>query len=269
MKIALAQMKMTLNAEENLAHSLDLLRQAARRGAELIFYPEVQLSPFFAQFEKSDDRAIKDPYTVKEEGPELAAFCDACRENRIMASPNFYYEERGKKFDTSFLIDKSGRLLGTQKMVHIAQAEQFYEQDYYTPSDDGLRVFDTELGKIGIVVCFDRHYPESVRTEAVRGAGLILVPTANTSAEPMELFEQEIRAQSFMSSCYIAMCNRTGVETDMDFAGESLVTDPDGVTVAKAGAGEELLIADIDMDKVEKVRAARPYLSLRRTELYE
>ncbi|MGI6204442.1 MAG: carbon-nitrogen hydrolase family protein [Anaerovoracaceae bacterium] len=269
MKIALAQMKMTADAQENLQHSLGLLRQAAERGADLIMYPEVQLSPFFAQFEKSDERAIKDPYVVKEGGPELTAFLDACRENSIMASPNFYYEERGRKFDTSFLIDKEGRLLGTQKMVHIAQAEQFYEQDYYTPSDDGFIIFDTEFGKMAIVVCFDRHYPESVRTEAVRGAELILVPTANTMAEPMELFEQEIRVQSFQSSCYIAMCNRTGLESDMDFAGESILTDPDGVTVAKAGAGEELLIADVDFEKVRAVRSKRPYLSLRRTDLYE
>ena len=71
-------------------------------------------------------------------------------------------------------------------MVHIAQAEQFYEQDYYTPSDEGFKVFDTEFGKIGLVVCFDRHYPESIRTEVLRGAELILIPTVNTKADDTE-----------------------------------------------------------------------------------
>ena len=93
----------------------------------------------------------------------------------------------------SFLIDDEGNIIGTQKMVHVAQCEQFYEQSYYTPSEEGFSVFDTKIGKIGIVVCFDRHYPESIRTEALRGAELILVPTANTTAEPLEMFQWEIR----------------------------------------------------------------------------
>lgn len=94
--------------------------------------------------------------------------------------PNILLYENGKTYDASLLIQKDGTIAGVQKMVHIAQAEQFYEQDYYTPSDDGFHVFDTEYGKIGIVVCFDRHYPESIRTESLMGAELILIPTVNT-----------------------------------------------------------------------------------------
>ena len=110
-------------------------------------------------------------------------------------------------------------------MVHIAQAEQFYEQDYYTPSDEGFKVFDTEFGKIGIVVCFDRHYPESIRTEVLRGADLILIPTVNTKAEPSLMFEWELRVQAFQNSVILAMCNRVGPEGNMCFSGESIVVD--------------------------------------------
>ena len=170
-----------------------------------------------------------------------------------------------KKYDASFLIDKEGQIIGCQKMVHIAQVDQFYEQDYYTPANDGFHVF----GDIGIVVCFDRHYPESIRTEALRGAGLILIPTANTKAEPMELFEQEIRVQAFQNCCFVAMCNRTGKEDQMHFAGESLVCDPDGNTIAQAGYEEELLSVDIDLDQAKQARQSRPYLNLRHTEWYE
>ena len=119
------------------------------------------------------------------------------------------------------------------------------------------------------MVCFDRHYPESIRTEALRGAQLILIPTANTKAEPMELFEQEIRVQAYQNCCFLAMCNRTGTEDQMDFAGESLVCDPDGNTIAKAGYEEELLIVDIDLDQAKEACQSRPYLNLRRTEWYE
>lgn len=90
----------------------------------------------------------------------------ASKRYNIISVPNIYLEEE-KNYDASLLIRKDGEIKGIQKMVHIAQARQFYEQDYYTPSNDGFKVFDTEYGKIGIVICFDRHYPESIRTEAL------------------------------------------------------------------------------------------------------
>ena len=134
---------------------------------------------------------------------------DTCRKNQIMAVPNIYLLENERPYDASILINKNGKILGIQKMVHIAQADKFFEQDYYTPSDDGFKVFETEFGKLGIVVCFDRHYPESIRTEALKGADLILIPTVNTKAEPSEMFEWELRVQAFQNSTIIAMCNRS------------------------------------------------------------
>lgn len=153
-------------------------------------------------------------------------------------------------------------------MVHVAQAYQFYEQDYYTPSDDGFQVFDTGFGKIGIVVCFDRHYPESIRTEALMGADLILIPTVNTKSEPSEMFEWELRVQAFQNSVMVAMCNRVGREGEMDFSGESIVVDANGNVVAKAGNQEQILYADIDLSKSGKIRSSRPYTDLRRKEWY-
>ena len=185
-----------------------------------------------------------------------------------MAAPNFYLREPTGHFDATLLIDSDGTLLGRQKMVHIAQAAQFYEQDYYTPSDDGFQVFDTPQGRIGIVVCFDRHYPESVRTEALLGADLILIPTANTMAEPMEMFDWEVKVQAFPNSVAIAMCNRVGREGDMVFSGRSLVPDANGETLAQAGGEETLLDAQVDLAASGRIRAARPYTSLRRPALY-
>ena len=259
MKIALAQMQMSKNWDENVDKSLSLLRQAGQQKVDLIVYPEVQMSPFFAQYRHMD------PNAIDIENPIFTQFCELCKQYQIMACPNFYFREEDKKYDASFLIDKEGQIIGCQKMVHIAQVDQFYEQDYYTPANDGFHVF----GDIGIVVCFDRHYPESIRTEALRGAQLILIPTANTKAEPMELFEQEIRVQAYQNCCFLAMCNRTGIEDQMSFAGESLVCDPDGNTIAQAGYEEELLIVDIDLDQAKQARQSRPYLNLRHTEWYE
>ncbi len=272
MRIALAQMEMSENEQDNLVHSLTLLEEAAAGGADLVLYPEVQLSPFFAQFPGNTGGCCggaQGPRALKADDPALSSVKELCHSHRIMASPNFYYEENGKKYDASFLIDKDGRQLGIQKMVHIAQVPKFYEQDYYTPSDDGFHVFDTEFGPMGVVVCFDRHYPESIRSEAVMGAQLVLIPTANIKSEPNELFEQEIRVQAYQSECFIAMCNRVGKEAGVHFSGFSIVAGPDGEIIAKAGPEEELLFADIDLSEAKKAREERPYLSLRRTEFYK
>jgi len=113
-----------------------------------------------------------------------------------MASPNLYLETNEKAYDASLFIDRTGEILGISKMVHIMQSPYFYEQDYYTPSDDGFKVYDTPEGKIGVVICFDRHLPESIRSCVALGADLILIPTANIDGEPLDLFEWEIRVQA-------------------------------------------------------------------------
>lgn len=265
MKLALAQMQMTEALEQNLQKTLGLIRRSADLGADLVAFPEIQLTPFFPQYPGRDVSGC----LMGEEDTAVRAIREACREARIYAAPNLYLRYGGKAYDTSLLIDREGQIVGRQKMVHIAQCPCFYEQDYYTPSEEGFSVFDTELGKIGIVVCFDRHYPESIRTEALRGAELILIPTANTSAEPSALFQWEIKIQAFQNSVFSAMCNRVGQEDGMYFSGESLVCGPDGSTLALAGAEETLLLCQLDLSRAREIRDAKPYTQLRRPDCYE
>lgn len=265
MKLALVQMKMSENMEENATKSIAMIRKAADCGTELVCFPEIQLSPFFPQYEGRDASR----YLLTMNDRYIQEMCAVCREVGIFACPNYYIEENGRRYDMSLLIDDQGVIIGRQKMVHVAQCSQFYEQDYYTPSEEGFAVYDTRLGKLGIVVCFDRHYPESIRTEALRGAELIIIPTANTKAEPSELFAWEIKVQAFQNSVNAAMCNRVGVEDGMAFSGESIVVDYNGDTVAVAGDSEELLITEVDMTGVSECRRKKPYTSLRRPELYE
>ena len=264
MRIALVQMNMSESMEENYAKTIRFMRQAAEETAKLICFPEVQLTPFFAQYEDRDVSA----YVTKMDDRYVSGVRQLCKELEIFAAPNFYIEENGRRYDMSLLIDDEGEIIGRQKMVHVAQCENFYEQSYYTPSEEGFQVFDTPFGKVGIVVCFDRHYPESVRTLALRGADLILIPTANTKAEPSDLFQWEIRIQAFQNSVNIAMCNRVGREGGMRFSGESIVADYRGETIALAGHEQTLLIADIDLPAATEERQRKPYTSLRRPELY-
>lgn len=264
MKLALAQMKMAPDMETNYKKSVELIAEAAKNGADMICFPEVQLTPFFPQYEGKN----VDAYVLYLDSSYVQGVCAACKENKIYASPNFYIEENGKRYDMSLLVDDRGEIIGKQKMVHIAQAEKFYEQDYYTPSEESFEVFDTKFGKVGIVVCFDRHYPESIRTSALNGAELVIVPTANTKDEPSDLFQWEIKIQAFQSCVNVAMCNRVGLEDEMDFSGESIIADANGNTVLLADDSEGIFYAEVDMAGATEIRNRKPYTNLRRTELY-
>jgi len=262
MKIALAQLSIKDNIEDNLERAVKVIMEAAANDADLVLFPEIQLHKFFPQYRNVPVAGMEI------NSPCVQAICDACRKYHIMAAPNFYLAEQGRCYDATVLIGRNGEIIGIQKMVHIAQAEGFYEQDYYTPADDGFQVFDTPEGRIGMVICFDRHYPESIRTEALMGADLILIPTANTAEEPSEMFEWEVRVQAFQNSVAIAMCNRTGKEGEMNFCGESLIVDAKGNVAAKAGREEEILYCAVDLSAVKGIRAAKPYTSLRRKSVY-
>ena len=258
MKLAMAQMRMGTSVEENLEKTLRLIEQAEKGGADLIFFPEVQLSPFFPQYEKAD----AERWAMTADGTEITAIRDACRKFRIHASPNVYLKQGEKRYDASLMIDPDGEILGISKMVHIAQAKFFYEQDYYTPSDDGFKVYDTPFGKIGVVICFDRHLPDGIRSCAKQGAELVIIPTANILGEPLELFEWEVRVQSFQNTVFTAMCNRVGPEGELAFAGQSLLASPDGGLRFKAGGEEDLFLLDVPLEEARQARISRPWLTL-------
>lgn len=260
MKLAMAQMSMSSSIEKNLEKALKFMHQAKAAGADLIFFPEVQLTPFFPQYPALDASS----WLVTPDHPAILAIRQACRKLKLYASPNVYLSLDGKSYDASLMIDGQGEILGISKMVHIAQAKFFYEQDYYTPSDDGFKVFQTPFGNIGIVICFDRHLPESIRSCARQQADLVIIPTANLISEPMELFEWEVRVQAFQNTVFTAMCNRTGTEGEICFSGQSLAVSPEGELLLKAGSQEELLIADISIGDAARARKNRPWLSLSR-----
>ena len=258
MKLSMAQMRMTENMEQNSEKAQWFCREAA--GSNLLFYPEIQATPFFPQYPGRDASGLQTPG----DAPVISSLKNLAREQNMDISPNFYMDG----YDRSLWITPKGEVEGSASMVHIYQGEKFYEQDYYKPSEDGFQTFDTPYGRVGIVICFDRHIPESIRTCALKGADLVIIPTANTEEEPMELFEWEIRVQAMQNAVFVAMCNRVGREDAMDFAGQSLVADPYGNLVVKAGNEEGLISAELDLSLARKRKKEVPWLDLRRTDLY-
>ncbi len=263
-KIALVQMSMSKNIQENTEKAFKYIEEAAKNGANLVCFPELQFYRFFPQYSKLDVNNC----ALDIDCDVLQKIQEKCKKLNIAVVPNFYLEQDGNRYDASPFIDRDGKILGISKMVHIVQADQFFEQDYYTPSEEGFKVYDTSIGKIGIVICFDRHYPESIRSCALQNADLIIIPTANTKDEPLEMFEWELRIPANQNSVFIAMCNRVGLEENMDFAGESIVVNPDGKVLAKANDKEQILYCNISMKESKENRNKKPYFDLRRPDKY-
>ena len=153
MKIALAQMKLSADMDENYEKAKYFILKASEQGAKLVCFPEVQLSPFFAQYEETDVLE----YIITKDSRYVTGLCELCKELEIYISPNFYIEEHGRCYDMSLLIDDAGRIIGSQKMVHVAQCPYFYEQSYYTPSEEGFQVFDmsADIDELKLIVAAD------------------------------------------------------------------------------------------------------------------
>lgn len=264
MKIALFQMQMSDDVAKNYQKSIAAIKDAARDGADIILFPELQFCKFFPQFPGLEVKHLALEITDE----KIRNIQKICRELKIAALPNFYLKENEKYFDASAMISADGEILGLSKMVHIASAKQFYEQDYYAPSDSGFITYQTKKAKVGVVICFDRHYPESIRKCAIDGAEIILIPTANTKAENMELFAWEMRVAAYKNNVFIVMCNRCGKEDEMDFAGESIICNPDGDLIYKACDQEKLIVENINISDAKNSREKRNYISLMRKEWY-
>ena len=263
MKLSMAQIHIGNDLRANEKKTLKYCDKAA--GSDLLFFPEVQYAPFFPQYPKHN----VEEYVLTPKSQEVRRLQEKALEHGYYLSPNLFLQfPDGKRFDSSLWIDPKGELVDIDTMVHIFNAPKFYEADYYTPSREGFKVFDTPFGRVGIVICFDRHFPESVRTCAAMGAQLVIIPTVNMKGEPLLLFQYEIQVLSMQNRVFIAMCNRVGEDGDSVFAGESLVTHPSGDLLLKADDKEQLITIDLDLADATKWQQRYPFLKLRRPEMY-
>ncbi len=267
MRIALVQQTTGPDRDANLSRGLQALEEAARRGAGLVVYPELAFTRFFPQHRLSGDR-FRHAETIP--GPTTDAFCAAARRLGVTVVVNLFERDGSEAYDSSPVIDADGTLLGVTRMMHITQYEGFWEQDYYTPGDRGTPVYDTAAGRVGVAICYDRHYPEVMRAFGLQSADVVVVPQAGATGEwPEGLQEAEMRVAAFQHGYFVALANRVGREDVLDFEGGSFVTDPFGRVTARAPVGEEaLLVADLDRACLEECPARRLFLRHRRAGEY-
>jgi N-carbamoylputrescine amidase len=203
-------------------------------------------------------------------GPTTDLVARKARELGIVVVFNLYEREGERAFDCSPVIDADGSLLGRTRMIHITDYPCFHERGYYTPGDTGAPVYRTKAGRVGVAICYDRHYPEYMRALALGGADLVVVPQAGAVGEwPDGLYEAEMRVAAFQNGYFTALCNRVGQEECLTFAGESFVCRPDGAVLARAGRlTEEILYADLELRDADETPARRLFMQHRRPELY-
>ena len=180
MRIALVQCSASIDVEANLRKAADAVEAAAKKGARVVCFPEVAFARFFPQHRAHGDvRELAEPIP----GPITDLFRGLARMHEVVIIPNLYERDGARCFDTSPVIDADGSLLGRTRMVHITEYERFHEQGYYAPGDTGAPVYATKAGRIGVAICYDRHFPEYMRALALGGAELVVVPQAGTVGE--------------------------------------------------------------------------------------
>ena len=269
LRIALAQIAAGIDRKRNLDRALEMMREAARRQARVIVFPELAIDRFFPRRRgDAGAREMAEPIP----GPTTEAVRALARELSLVTVFNLY--ERGndeRYYDASPVIDRDGRLCGVTRMVHITQYEGFWEQDYYDSAPAAAPpVYDTGVARLGVAICYDRHYPEYMRSLGLAGVELVAIPQAGTAGEwPEGMFEAEVRTAAFQNGYFAALCNRVGEEGELRFSGHSFVVDPEGRILGQALGGEEdLLVVDLDLSLVATSTARRLFFRDRRPESY-
>lgn len=269
MKIACGQTHGTPDVETNRKNVASLVQQAAADGADLILFPEMSILEFFPRIpHRYEFFELGEPIP----GPTSEWFSGLARQHNIHIVYNHYEKSREHLFfDCSVVVDRTGAIVGQQRMMHIAEEPGYDEKFYYTAGWDTYHVFELEGWRFGIAICYDRHFPEVFRSMILQGAELVLVPTAVAASDPFAItYELEMQAAAVTHGVYIAMANRAGEESPLDFHGKSMVIDPlsriVGVLDEKPN---QVLTCGLTKETVTKARMLYPFLRDRRPETYQ
>jgi N-carbamoylputrescine amidase len=277
--VALLQMRCNRSRQDNLSRAADLLRQAARQGANIACLPELFLSLYFCQSEDQSHFALAE--TIP--GPTTEALSALAAELQIVVLAGLFEQRTpGVYHNTCVVIDADGSLSGRYRKMHIPDDPQYYEKFYFTPGDLGFQSFSTRFANAGTLICWDQWFPEAARLTALRGAHILFYPTAigwfphekdecgQAQVSSWQLVQQ---AHAVANGCFVAAVNRIGHEGDpsrgIEFWGQSFICDTQGQLLAQASSNqEEIICATIDLAEIDRTRTAWPFLRDRRIDAY-
>jgi N-carbamoylputrescine amidase len=269
-RAAIIQANANLPKEEAIDKHVGLIAKAAAEGAQITCLQEIFNGPYFP--------AEQDPkwYATAErdDGPTVTRMRELAREHGMALVVPFYEEAQpGVYYNSAVVIERDGSVVGKYRKTHIPQVGPcFWEKFYFKPGNLGYPVFDTSVGRVGLIICYDRHFPEVARELGLKGAELVFNPSATVESLSRYLWELEQPAHAVANGFWIAAINRVGVEEPLSshrFYGSSYFCDPRGQIVARASQdADEVLVADLDLDKAREVRNTWQFLRDRRPETY-
>jgi N-carbamoylputrescine amidase len=279
LRIGLVQMSCTSDKAANVEKALAGVRDAARRGAQVVCLQELFASTYFCQVEDAALFDLAEPIP----GPTSEAVAAVAKELGIVVVTSLFEKRApGVYHNTAIVLGTAGENLGLYRKMHIPDDPSYYEKFYFTPGDLGFVALSTPFAKIGPLICWDQWYPEAARLTALKGAEVLFYPTAigwhpsekdEFGASQLAAWQTIQKSHAIANGVFVAAVNRVGHEGPaaggLDFWGHSFVCDPFGVVLAEAGEGEETLVVECDLSRQEEVRRGWPFLRDRRIDAYD
>ncbi|CAN5872290.1 apolipoprotein acyltransferase [soil metagenome] len=269
-KAAIAQLKWTGDKESMLDEHERSARDAAKQGAKVMCFQELFYGPYFCQVQ---DAEFYDYAEAVPDGSTTQRFAALAKElDMVLVLPVYEEEQPGILYNTAAVIDADGTYLGKYRKTHIPQVKGFWEKFYFRPGNLGYPVFDTAVGKVGVYICYDRHFPEGWRALGLAGAQIVFNPSATSRGLSQYLWELEQTASAAANMYFVGAINRIGIEPlgDNDFYGTSYSADPRGQIFDGAASAhdEELVVRDLDLSQVAEVRNQWAFYRDRRPDMY-
>jgi N-carbamoylputrescine amidase len=278
--LGLVQLAASEDRRRNIENALARTREAALRGATIVCLPELFASRYFCQVEDAELFDLAEPIP----GPTTQAVADLARELGItIVASVFERRAAGVYHNTAVVLGPQGDTLGIYRKMHIPDDPLYYEKFYFTPGDLGFVACPVPGATLGPLVCWDQWYPEAARLTALRGAELLLYPTAigwhpsekeRHGSEQLAAWQTMQKSHAIANGVFVVAVNRVGFEpapggaSGLEFWGHSFVADPFGVVIAEAGDAEETLVVACDLARIEEVRRGWPFLRDRRIDAY-
>jgi N-carbamoylputrescine amidase len=268
-RAALVQAHANLPKEEVLAKHVEMVEEAAKQGAQIVCLQEIFFGPYFCAQQEPHWFCTAEPV----DGPTVQTMRELARKHgMVLVVPFFEKELEGVYYNTAVVIDADGTVLGKYRKTHIPQVGPiFWEKYFFKPGNLGYPVFDTRVGRVGVFICYDRHFPEPARMLGLHGAQLTFNPSATIESVSRYLWELEQPAHAVANGYFVGAINRVGEELveGARFYGSSYFCDPRGQIVAQASETEdEVLVADLDLAMIDEVRTTWQFYRDRRPETY-
>jgi agmatine deiminase len=273
-RIGLIQTAVSDDIADNMKKTIERIKEASRRGAQIVCLQELYRTKYFPQEEKQD--ASKLAETIP--GESTRAFSALAKEKRIVIiAPLFEKSSNGKYYNSAAIIDADGKVSGCYRKVHIPNDPYFYEKNYFEAGDQGYYVHKTQYARIGVLICYDQWFPEPARINALKGAEIIFYPTAigyikgytSSDGDWHDAWKTVQRAHAIANGVHVVAVNRVGEEGQLKFWGGSFVCDSFGKVLKEASdTNEEVLVVKVDLSKNKRIQEGWGFLKNRRPETY-